>query len=359
MKKIMKNLLFLLSIVALIIPIKNASAAGTYSGKIYLQVEKNGEAWYIYPVTNQRYYLGRPTDAFNIMRKLGLGTPNSTLNQIPVGIINYGNSDFDQDGLPDSLEVALGTSIDNADTDNDDYSDKAEIESWHNPLGPGNLKTNNTLIDQLEGRILLQVESHGEAWYLNPNDRKRYYLGRPNDAFAIMRALGVGITNENLAQIPETFVGTKYEVADQYKMEYPNNWTITSETVDPPKGNLIHKTHLTDNMGAAQLDVFVYQTTGSILALGDFDVKSQSYDPEKYVETFNLGVKPARKQTLKYDTIAEFKDITFNKGKRIFVHIMISPKKVIGLEYSILNEVDIKNYEQLFNKILASFKPIY
>jgi len=358
MNKFIKFFLLVFTLSATLIP-TNKIFAASYSGKIFLQVEANGEAWYIYPVNNQRYYLGRPQDAFNVMRNLGLGVSNDTLSQIPIGILNYGGSDFDLDGLPDSLEIAIGTSIDNPDTDNDDYSDKAEIESWFNPLGAGKLKTNNNLIYQLEGRILLQVQKNGEAWYLNPTDNKRYYLGRPNDAFAIMRSLGTGITNANLAQITETFVGTKYEVPEHYKMDYPGNWKVTNEIIDPPKSNMIHKTHLEDQMGAAQLDIFVYQTTGSILALKDFDVTSQSYDPEKYVETFNVGIKPARKQTLKYDTIAEFKDITFNKGKRIFVHIMITPKKVIGLEFSILNEVDIKNYEQLFNKILSSFKPIY
>ena len=359
MNKIIKLQVILLIVAGFFLPGHSSNAASLYSGKIYLQVEKNGEAWYIYPVNNYRYYLGRPADAFNVMRKLGLGTPNSTLSQIPIGILNYGGSDFDPDGLSDNLEIAIGTSIDNADTDNDDYSDKAEIENWYNPLGPEKLKTNNALIAQLEGRILLQVESHGEAWYLNPNDHKRYYLGRPNDAFTIMRSLGTGITDANLAQINETFVGTKFNVADEYSIEYPGNWTVTSGKVEPAERNLVHKAHFVDQMGAAQLDIFVYQTTGEILSLNGFDVTSKSYDPDKFVETFEIGVKPARKQTLKYDTIAEFKDIQFNKGKRIFVHVMISPKKVIGLEYSILNEMDIKNYEQLFNKMLSTFKPVY
>lgn len=54
------------------------------SGKILLQVEQNGEAWYIYPNNQQRYYLGRPADAFNIMRELGLGISDKDLNQIPI-----------------------------------------------------------------------------------------------------------------------------------------------------------------------------------------------------------------------------------------------------------------------------------
>lgn len=38
------------------------------------------------------------------------------------------------------------------------------------------------LPERLTGRILLQVESHGEAWYVNQTNLKRYYLGRPSDA---------------------------------------------------------------------------------------------------------------------------------------------------------------------------------
>jgi len=45
------------------------------------------------------------------------------------------------------------------------------------------------------------VESHGEAWYVYPIDGLRYYLGRPDDAFSIMRQLGLGITNKDLATI--------------------------------------------------------------------------------------------------------------------------------------------------------------
>ena len=59
-----------------------------------------------------------------------------------------------------------------------------------------------SLVDSLKGRILLQVEQHGEAWYVNPTDNKRYYLGRPDDAFEIMRSFGLGITNNDLDQIP-------------------------------------------------------------------------------------------------------------------------------------------------------------
>ena len=57
------------------------------------------------------------------------------------------------------------------------------------------------LSERLKGEILLQVESQGEAWYLNPTDNKRYYLGRPADAFGIMRELSIGISNEDFIKL--------------------------------------------------------------------------------------------------------------------------------------------------------------
>jgi len=54
---------------------------------------------------------------------------------------------------------------------------------------------------RLAGRIVLRVKAHGEAYYVNPLDLKLYSLGRPADAFALMRKFGLGITNANLRMI--------------------------------------------------------------------------------------------------------------------------------------------------------------
>lgn len=66
----------------------------------------------------------------------------------------------------------------------------------------------STLAQRVAGKILLQVEDVGQAWYVNPVDNLRYYLGRPADAFAIMQNLGLGITNSDLAMIK---IATGYE----------------------------------------------------------------------------------------------------------------------------------------------------
>lgn len=113
------------------------------NGSILLQVEKNGEGWYVNPDNKKKYYLGRPADAFNIMRNLGLGIKHSELTK-------YLNSKFSS---------------------------------------------------KLSGKILLDVEQNGEAYYVNPKNLKGYFLNRPADAFKVMRDLGLGITNADIRKI--------------------------------------------------------------------------------------------------------------------------------------------------------------
>ena len=54
------------------------------------------------------------------------------------------------------------------------------------------------IYQRLAGRIVLQVEKNGEAWYINPDTHQRHYLGRPSDAFGVMRNLGLGIADHDL-----------------------------------------------------------------------------------------------------------------------------------------------------------------
>ena len=171
------------------------------SGRILLRVESLGQAWYVNPSDQKKYFLGRPADALALMRQLALGVGNINFNKIPVGLLDYSGADHDSDGLPDDLEQALGTDPAKADSDNDGYDDKTEIANSYNPLGQGRIALDENLIKQLQGKILLQVESSGAAWYLNPADHKKYYLGRPEDAWQIMRRLALGITDKNLGQI--------------------------------------------------------------------------------------------------------------------------------------------------------------
>ena len=58
------------------------------------------------------------------------------------------------------------------------------------------------VIDSTRGYILLQVESRGEAWYVNPVDEKRYYMRDGSAAYSMMRSFGLGITTADLEKIP-------------------------------------------------------------------------------------------------------------------------------------------------------------
>lgn len=185
----------------LLLPVRAANLAQDVAGRILIQVQAHGEAWYVSPDGLTRYYLGRPADALNVMRAQGVGITNANLEKIPVGLTNLAGTDSDGDGLPDALEAALGTNINNPDSDGDGNSDLTEIANGYDPLGPGKLPIDPAFARTQRGRILLQVQAHGEAWYVNPADDHRYFLGRPADAFALMRSLGLGISDADLAQI--------------------------------------------------------------------------------------------------------------------------------------------------------------
>lgn len=171
------------------------------SGRIVLSVEENGEAWYISPANFKRYYLGRPSDAFDILRNLGTGITNADLEKIPTGIIDSNESDGDNDGLSDNLEIAIGTDPLQEDSDNDGFNDKEEIENNYNPNGNNSINIDKEFTKKQLGKIFLQTEKNGEAWYIDPISQKKYYLSKPKIAFEVMRKFGLGISIENLAEI--------------------------------------------------------------------------------------------------------------------------------------------------------------
>lgn len=181
---------------------KDDALVSRLRGRILLQVEDYGEAWYLHAENEKRYYLGRPDRAFALMRDTGLGISNADLNKIPVGITAYSGADQDKDDLPDAMEEALSTDLSRADSDGDTVSDSKELANDRNPVGEGDLAVDHEFARSLSGKILLQVEGKGEAWYVNPADNRRYYMSRPHDALHLMRLLGLGIGNGDLSRIP-------------------------------------------------------------------------------------------------------------------------------------------------------------
>lgn len=150
MKKILILLVILFSLPWQVFA-SEESLADRLSGRILLQVESYGRSWYVDPVTKERYYLSGRYEALNLMRYKSLGITNKDLAKIPTA--------KNQQGDP-------------------------------------------KLVERLKGRLLLQVEEHGEVWYVNPVDGLRYYLRDGEAAFELMRKFGLGITNDDLAKIP-------------------------------------------------------------------------------------------------------------------------------------------------------------
>lgn len=156
----------------------SANLAQSLSGRILLQVQSSGQAWYVNPANNQRYFLGRPDDAFNIMRRLGLGISEADFNK---------------------------------------------------------LAADENLVNRLKGKIILRVQAAGQAYYINPINGQKYYLGRPADAFNIMKLLALGITDANLAKI--TVAQLSQAPATGSDGQIPSRQSILAQAADSIRSN--------------------------------------------------------------------------------------------------------------------------
>ncbi|MFA5936111.1 MAG: SH3 domain-containing protein [Patescibacteria group bacterium] len=61
--------------------------------------------------------------------------------------------------------------------------------------------TDPNLVSRLKGYILLDVQNHGEAWYIHPMDSKRYYMKDGATAYQMMRSFGLGMTESDYAKL--------------------------------------------------------------------------------------------------------------------------------------------------------------
>ncbi|MBU1348578.1 C39 family peptidase [Patescibacteria group bacterium] len=145
----------LLVATALTVPpttVRAATLSDAVRGRTLLAVERRGETWYADPVEGRRYPLRSDADAFSLIRAVGLGITDRDLAAIPT----------DTDGSTGDLGLRA----------------------------------------RLAGRILIAVQSRGEAWYVHPVDRKRRLLGSPTRALQTLQRLSLGILDRNLLSIP-------------------------------------------------------------------------------------------------------------------------------------------------------------
>lgn len=152
----------------LVCPAQAATLASQLSGRILLQVESRGEAWYVNPKDLKKYYLGKPEDAYTLMKQLSVGISEQ------------------------------------------------EFASW-----------NHGAPSWAKGKLYIRPQSHGEAYYVDLNQRW-HYLGRPLDAWQLFRAKGLGISNNDLAKIPSAGnSSTSISAINDYATTF--NWTYKLE----------------------------------------------------------------------------------------------------------------------------------
>lgn len=253
--------------------VEAASIAESTSGKILLQVENQGEAWYVYPVDYRRYYLGRPDDAFAIMRLLGVGITNTDLESIPT-------SDQLWDG-------------------------------------------ESTIMNHVRGKIMLQIESHGEAWYVNPSDGKRYYLGRPDDAWRIMTEFSLGISNQNLEHITIGVPGESV-IADLVLLDVPftaqapyGNWTSPFDEACE-EAILVMLNHY-----QAGTSLNAGQATTEILSLVDWETNTYSYHEDTSAEVTAQTARDyfGMSASVSHDVTADAIKQHLSEGKPVIVPV--------------------------------------
>ena len=146
-----------------------AAGASTYDsalatrlrGRILLQVESHGEAWYVRSKDLKRYYMKDGAAAYSIMRFFSTGITDVDLAKI----LHVPNTD--------GMKAASSACASNA------------------------------LANRLRGEILLQVQQHGEAWYVDPVKCRAIYMKDGVVAYEVMRFLGLGILTRDLEKIQD------------------------------------------------------------------------------------------------------------------------------------------------------------
>lgn len=126
-------------------------------------------------------------NTLNLILSLGMELSNKDMTRIKIADIAVAGMDTDKDGLPDEMELAIGTDPLKADTDGDNYNDREEAVGGFNPLGKGSWPIDMKFASQYKGRIILNKQDNVFfAWYVG-QDGQRYYMGNSGDMFEALR----------------------------------------------------------------------------------------------------------------------------------------------------------------------------
>jgi hypothetical protein len=128
------------------------------SGQMLLDVEGNGEVYYVDPVDGGKEYLADGESAHALLRRRALGINEENFAKLDQG------------------------------------TEKSETSVCRV----------NELATRLRGRIVLRVDMNGEAWWILPTNCRAYYVGTHEAAYDLMKRFSLGITKENLGKIRNT-----------------------------------------------------------------------------------------------------------------------------------------------------------
>jgi hypothetical protein len=202
--KLLISIIFICFFLLSAVKVEASSLPYELKGHFLIQVDKSGEAWYVDSDNGLRHYITNNSSALEILNKFGKGISNDNLARIPLAIdARFIRSDSDGDEVDDRVERAIGTDPFQADSDGDNYNDGLELKNHFNPLSPGKLPIDLEFSASLAGKILLQVEGNGEAWYVSPVDNLRYYIADFEDLSRVIRYLGKGILTVHLEEIAD------------------------------------------------------------------------------------------------------------------------------------------------------------
>lgn len=286
---------------------KAESLSNKFSGMILLQVESRGEAWYINPTDQSRCYLGKQDDAFKVMRELGLGIKHDTLTK-------YLKTKF-----------------------------------------PSNLS----------GKILLDVEKSGEAYYVYPKDNKGYYLGKPNDAYKIMREKGLGISNVNLDKIK---ISEKYKKTDSKQTNINTEVPTDQYLIDLIKNPEWSMSLQTPKLGSSFGPYFEIARNNETLSIKTYTIDQNTGEKKESAGKYSIAyTNKLDPYTLKYTEYVELNRSwydypTIKAGFNYisyYVPIIVKNEKPEGIRESHMEIGDTRSDDKITFEIIKSQKAIF